>query len=119
MRIVIWCGVKVSADAIPLCATQCPAITLANKSATPKMLGPVTVIFPAWLLNIHHPMMTAIGMVMPIVKTPQGLFDSALTTTMPRPASVTKRIKSTAIIATKPAKGLISVRATSARDRPR
>jgi len=30
------------------------------------------------------------GIVMPIVKTPQGLFDNAFTTTMPRPASVTE-----------------------------
>src|SRR5579863_6194470 len=75
------------------------------------MLGPMTVIFPAWLLNIHRPMMTAMGIVMPIVKTPHGLFESALTTTIPRPASVTSRIKRTAIMATRPAKGLISVRA--------
>ena len=88
-------------------------------STTPKMLGPVTVIFPAWLLNIHTPMMIAMGMVMPMVKMPHGLLESALTTTMPRPASVTRRMKSTAIMATRPANGLISVRATSASERPR
>src|ERR1039458_6251226 len=107
MRIVISWGVKVSADANPLCATQCPATTLPIKRTTPKILGPVTVIFPAWLLNIHNPMMTAMGMVMPMVKTPQGLLESALTTTMPRPASVTRRIKSTAIIATRPARAAV------------
>ena len=63
-------------------------------------------------------MITAIGMVMPMVKTPHGLFESAFTTTSPNPARVTSRIKSTAIIVTSPANGLISVRATSATDRP-
>ena len=52
--------------------------------------------------------MSAMGTVAPMVKTPQGLLASAFTTTMPRPASVTRRINSTAIIATSPANGLIS-----------
>ena len=63
-------------------------------------------------------MPTAIGTVQPIVKTPHGLCDSALTTTMPRPASVTSRMKSIAIIVTRPANPPISVRAISARERP-
>ena len=58
------------------------------------------------------------GMVMPIVKTPQGLLARALTTTIPNPASVTSRMNRIAIMATRPAKGLISVRAISARDLP-
>ena len=63
------------------------------------------LISPAWpLLNIHTPMISAIGTVMPMVNTPHGLFASALTTTMPSPASVTSRMNSTAIIATSPAK---------------
>ena len=91
-----------------------------GRSAAPRRRcsGPVTVILPAWLLNIHRPMMSAIGIVMPMVKTPHGLFASALTTTMPSPASVTSRMNSTAIIATSPANGLISVRAMSASERP-
>ncbi len=55
---------------------------------------------------------------MPIVNTPHGLPASAFTTTMPSPASVTSRMNSTAIIATSPANGEISVRATSASDLP-
>ncbi len=83
------------------------------------MLGPVIFTSPAWLLNIHTPMISAIGTVMPMVNTPHGLFASALTTTMPRPASVTSRMNNTAIIATSPENGLISVRAISASERPR
>ncbi len=59
------------------------------------------------------------GTVAPIVKTPQGLLASAFTTTIPKPASVTSRMNSTAIMDTRPAKGLISVRAISASERPR
>ena len=87
-------------------------------NTTPKILGPVTVILPEWLRNIQTPMISAMGMVEPMVNTPQGLFASAFTTTIPRPASVTSRMKSTAIMATSPANGLISVRAISASDRP-
>ena len=50
------------------------------------------VTLPAWLLNIHTPMTSAMGTVMPMVKTPHGLLASALTTTMPSPASVTSRM---------------------------
>src|SRR5471030_3329461 len=118
MRNVIWCGVKVRTPDAPVCANQWPPITAEISSTTPKILGPVTVILPAWLLNIQIPMIRAMGTVAPIVNTPHGLFARAFTTTIPRPASVTSRIKSTAIMATRPAKGLISVRAISASDRP-
>ena len=64
------------------------------------------------------PMNRAIGTVQPMVNTPQGLAERALTTTMPRPARVTSRISSTAPMVTSPANGEISVRATSARDLP-
>ena len=103
---------------MPLCENQCPPITAAIRKTTPKMLGPVTATLPAWLLNIHKPMMRAMGMVLPMVNTPHGLLARAFTTTMPRPASVTSRIKSTAIMVTRPAKGLISVRAISDSERP-
>ena len=49
------------------------------------------------------PIKMAIGMVIPMVKTPHGLFAKALTTTMPSPASVTSRMKSSAIMVTRPA----------------
>ena len=99
------------------CANQFPPITLPIRNTTPKILGP-TILIPLPLLNIHPPIMSAIGIVMPMVNTPHGLWESALTTTMPRPASVTSRMNSTAIIATVPANGPISVLATSASDRP-
>ena len=60
----------------------------------------------------------AMGMVMPMVKTPQGLLDSALTTTIPSPANVTSKMNRMAIMTTRPEKGPISVRAISARDLP-
>ena len=82
------------------------------------MLGMVMLILPGVLLNMATPMNRAMGIVQPMVNTPQGLAESALTTTMPRPARVTRRIRSTAPMVTKPAKGEISVRATSARDLP-
>jgi hypothetical protein len=63
-------------------------------------------------------MRSAIGIVIPIVKTPHGLFDKAFTTTTPSPANVTSKISSTANIATNPVNSLTSVRATSASDLP-
>jgi len=63
-------------------------------------------------------MMRAMVMVLPMVNTPHGLPAKAFTTTIPRPANVTGRINSTAIMATCPAKRLISVRAISDSERP-
>src|ERR1700676_5357329 len=99
-------------------ANQCPPTTLANSSTTPAALGTATLIWPGLLLNMYSPIKIAIGMVMPIVNTPQGLFDSALTTTIPSPAKVTSRINNTANMVTSPVNVLTSVRATSASDRP-
>ena len=62
-------------------------------------------------------MKTASGMVTPIVKVPQALSASALTTTMPRPASAMTTMKRTAMAPVMPATGPISVRAISA-ERP-
>ncbi len=55
---------------------------------------------------------------LPMVKTPHGLLESALTTTIPRPAMETTSMKRMQIIDTMPANGPISVRAISARERP-
>ena len=63
-------------------------------------------------------MKTASGIVAPIVKSPHALSASALTTTMPRPASAMTTMKITAMEAVMPAIGLISVRAISPSDRP-
>ena len=102
----------------PLPANQCPPATAASRHATPKTLGPPMVTFPARPRNIHTPITSAIGMVLPMVNTPQGLAASAFTTTIPSPASVTSRMNSTSIIETTPANRPISVRATSDSDRP-
>ena len=59
----------------------------------------------------------ASGIVMPIVKVPHALSASALTTTMPRPASAMTTMKRTAMAPVMPATGPISVRAISA-ERP-
>ncbi len=82
------------------------------------MLGATTLTLPGALLNMATPMNRAMGTVQPMVNTPQGLDERALTTTTPRPARVTSRMSSTAPMATTPANGEISVRAISARDLP-
>ncbi len=63
-------------------------------------------------------MAKAMGIVIPMVNTPHGLSARALTTTMPSPAKAMIRISSTAIMVTRPANVLISVRAISARECP-
>ena len=63
-------------------------------------------------------MNTASGMVMKIVKVPQALSASALTTMMPRPAMAMTMIRRTAIAAVTPATGPTSERAMSASERP-
>ena len=115
---VISCGLKVNAAAHEEFAMECPPTSAAISRVTPAMLGKATRIFPPGPLNMYSPIPIAIGIVLPIVNTPHGLPASAFTTTIPSPASVTSKMNSTAIIATSPAKGLISVRATSASDLP-
>ncbi len=58
------------------------------------------------------------GMVAPMVKVPHEECDSALTTTMPRPARATMMIKKVATMAVNPATGPTSVLAISASDLP-
>src|ERR1700732_519849 len=99
-------------------AIQRPPTTAAIRSTTPIALGTATLICPGVLLNMYRPMKIPIGIVIPIVNTPQGLFASALTTTIPSPANVTSNINNTANIVTSPVNVLTSVRATSASDRP-
>ena len=99
--------------------TSGPPITAAISRTTPTdARARDSDLPPAWLLNIHTPITSAMGIVMPMVNTPHGLLASAFTTTMPSPASVTSRMNSTAIMVTSPANGLISVRAMSASERP-
>ena len=63
-------------------------------------------------------MKTASGIVMPMVNVPHALSASALTTTMPRPASAMMTMKMTAMAPVTPATGPISARAISASDLP-
>ena len=74
-------------------------------AAMPKIDGPSTRILPPLPRNIQTPMIMAMGMVLPMVKMPQALWLNALTTMMARPAMATIRIKSTAIMASRPVTG--------------
>ena len=67
---------------------------------------------------IHKPMNMPIGMVMAMVNVPQALSARALTTTMPRPASATIKMKRMAKMPANPASGLISILTISASDLP-
>jgi hypothetical protein len=115
---VIWWPLKVNRWAKLELATMCPVKTAANSITTPPTEGQPMFTLPGVALNIHRPIRMAMGAVMPMVKTPHGLLESALTTTMPSPASVTSRMKSTAIMLTTPAKGPISVMAMEGSERP-
>ena len=75
-------------------------------------------MWPLRHLNMWKPISIASGMVMPMVKVPQALSASALTTASPRPASAMTTMNRMAMAPVVPATGPISVRAISASDRP-
>ncbi|MNY49509.1 hypothetical protein D3C86_1849410 [compost metagenome] len=63
---------------------------------------------PGRKTRMYQPIKRAIGMVMAMVKVPQGLVARALTTTRAKTASRITMIMSTATMAVKPATGPIS-----------
>lgn len=76
------------------------------------------VIRPGWTKRSHRPMHTAIGMVQPTEKTPQGEEASALTQTMARTARTIMSMTKTTIVATMPPILPISSVAIWPSDRP-
>ena len=91
-------------------------MTAQTTTPTPKRLIPA--ILPTWYLNIQKPTPTAVRMVVPMEKTPQGLPLSAFTTANPKPARATTTMMKIATAPATAAAGLISWRMMSTRDRP-
>ncbi|MNS39545.1 hypothetical protein D3C72_718320 [compost metagenome] len=87
-------------------ATHWPPTKEANRSTTPMVVASMTL--PGRKTRMYQPIRSAIGIVMAMVKVPQGLEASALTTTRARTASRIVMIMSTAMSAVKPATGPIS-----------
>src|SRR5664280_1578657 len=61
-----------------------------------------SIVFPFLILNIHKPMMMAIGIVAAIVNVPHELSDKELITTSPNPAKAITIIISTAMLVVMP-----------------
>jgi hypothetical protein len=80
--------------------TYLPKITHAESTATPNMVA--STVFPFLILNIHKPIMMAIGIVVAIVNVPHELSDKELITTKPNPAKAITIIINTAILVVMP-----------------
>ena len=94
-----------------------PATTAASSSTTP--ISDTSVTRPGRNTRRYRPMKMAIGIVIAMENTPQGLSARALTTTSASTASRITMITSTPMIAAAPPTGPSSSRAICPSERPR